>query len=125
MKRQEIINDDIDIKIIEETNQDIRNIEYDLITLSEIYKELSYMIDGQGDNLNRTNEDIATSIKNLADAEEITWKRQKIIRDLFIVLGGIGVGAFGFIAGPLIGLGTLLTGAGISGGIVYTSHKID
>ena len=121
MKRQEIINGDVDIKIIEETNQDIRNIEYDLITLSEIYKEL----DEQGYNLNRTNEDIAMSIKNLADTEEITWKRQKIIRDLFIVLGGIGVGAFGFIAGPLIGLGTLLTGAGISGGIVYTSHKID
>lgn len=122
----------IDDIIIEERNRDVKQINEDMEHISDIFYDLSELVCYQGEEISTVEKtiqsseiNVSQSIKNLADAEDMNWKRNAIMRDLAIIVGGIGLGACGFIAGPLIGLGTLVSGAGVGGGIVYANHKLE
>lgn len=124
------VNENIESMIIEERNREIIELETDLIDMSEIFFDLGNMIHIQGENMDimnnlieTTNRDVSISLKNLADAEDIINIKYQTIRNISIVIGGITLGACGFIVGPLIGLGTLISGAGIGTGIVYASKN--
>jgi len=127
-----IEDDEVDRIIIEERNKETRQIEKDIYTMSEIFVELSEMVHEQGEQIRvnekivqKVNRDVAESIKKLADAEDMHMARTKIIRDIAIVFGGLGLGACGFLVGPIVGLSTLVSGVGLGSGIVYASHKTE
>lgn len=124
-------DDEIERLIIEETNKEIQELEKDFLEINYIFTNLNEMIYIQGDRLDQVNEkietserDVSISVRELADVEEMVFNKNKIIRYVSIMVGSLGLGAFGFIAGPIIGIGTLLSGAGIGGGIVYASNKL-
>lgn len=124
-------DDEIERLIIEETNKEIQELEKDFLEINHIFTNLNEMIYTQGDRLDQVNEkiktserDVSISVRELADVEEMVFNKNKIIRYVSIMVGSLGLGAFGFIAGPIIGIGTLLSGAGIGGGIIYTSNKL-
>jgi len=131
MQYEKIDNDEIDRKIIEERNIAMSQINQDMIDLSEISKYLSEMFVEQGNELifiekkvDHIENDVEKSAKNLEISEKINSVKYKIVKDVLIVLGGIGAGGLGFIAGPFIGAATLIGGATIGGGIVYAKNKL-
>ena len=124
------IENDIDSIIIREKNNEIKKLEQDMTHISEIFYDLGQMIEIQGEdlklidkNIGNASRDVAISLRNLADAEEMTSYKYRLARNAGIIVGGVGLGALGFIAGPLIGIGTLLSGAGIGGGIIYATNR--
>ena len=107
-----------------ELNQDVEHISDIMITLNSLLQNQGEELDNNYESVNRTNEDVEISTKNLKDTETIHMKNIKMIRDVAIVVGGIVLGGLGFIAGPIVGVATLTTSLCASGGIVYTAHKI-
>ena len=125
MYKQDYESLDIEEKIIQERNIEIIDLEKDVANISEIMYDLAVMVNEQGEtittierNIEESNENIAESVTTLEKAEVYNDKNNKLIRNSIIIVGGISLGALGFIAGPIIGLGTLITGALAGTGIV-------
>lgn len=109
---------EIERKIIEERNKDVSDIEREVITISEIMLDLAVLVNDQKEtietvvqNIENSNVNIEESVKTLEKAEEYVIQNNKTIRNAIIIIGGISLGALGFIAGPIVGVATLLTGA--------------
>ena len=127
------INEDenIDLKIINERNQHLLEIEEDISNLSEISILLSTMLNGQGEcldavekKLETVEQDMYVIEQSLEQALFYSNKMRNSIMDAAIIIGGISAGALGFIAGPVVGIATLVSGATISSGIVVANRKI-
>ena len=112
------IRENIDYEILDETNRDVRIIENDMKDLSDIMIDLSYLIDIQGEDIeqNMTNVEhakmeIGETVVSLEQSVVYSRNRKEIIKNAVLVFGGISLGALGFIAGPIVGIGTLVAGA--------------
>lgn len=123
--------DEIDKKIIEENNYEMRLLSEDLINLSEIFHDLACMLNLQGEKLDITNEkigkienDVSVTVKSLENTEKYVVKFNQILREAGIIVGGISLGTLGFFGGPVIGAITLISGAVTSSGIVFAARKI-
>jgi len=108
--------------IIEERNQEIRQLEKDLEDLSQIHFDLSLLINSQGEKLDYISEEIEVIEKNVEEGtkslEKVETGNKNIWRNVGIVAGSLTAGALGFIGGPIIGSITLLSGAIAGTGIV-------
>lgn len=112
------IRENIDYEILHERNRDVRIIENDMKDLSDIMIDLSYLIDIQGEDIeqNMTNVEhakmeIGETVVSLEQSVVYSRNRKEIIKNAVLVFGGISLGALGFIAGPIVGIGTLVAGA--------------
>ena len=135
---ESISNEEIDNKILEEINKEIekRNLDSkqiadDMLGLKEIYRQISILLQEQGDDLNVVENDVNIievnvndGVKSLEKAEILSRDKIKTVRDVAIIVGGLSLGGLGFIASPFIGLATLITGTAIGGSIVYTTRKL-
>lgn len=122
--------EDIDYKIVEERNTEIKKLSKDMEDLSEIMTDLSAMVYDQGETIessvkNVENSEIATleAVESLIKTEYYVDKSRKIYRNMVIVTSGIGLGALGFLGGPIIGAITVLSGGMIGSGIAFVTNK--
>ncbi len=109
---------DIDYQILDETNRDVRIIENDMKDLSDIMLDLSHLIHDQGEsidenvkNIEHAKMEIEETVVSLEQSVVYARDRKEIIKNAALIVGGISLGALGFIAGPIIGIGTLVAGA--------------
>lgn len=125
--------DDIDQKILEETNQHIQTLAEELTELYEIMTLFPSFLKRQGEQLDDASQNIETSEQNVDQSTDtlntvnnnITEKRKKIrIRDATILASGTAIGSIGWFGGPWIGVPTTAIGVGISTGIVLLIHRI-
>lgn len=119
--------DEISLKIIEERNREIEEISDELADLSEISLTLSTMLIEQGETLDKINMILEQCDQNVQIAEVTlhTIDNNMIFskaKEALIIVGGLSAGALGFLAGPLVGIATILSGASISTGIVLASR---
>lgn len=127
----EMSENEIEYKVVNELNSEIRQIEKDLMDIQEINENLSMHVDLQGEELDLVEQRIAESATNTTEgvtslerAEFFTEERKKIVRDVLIVTGGVVAGSLGFILGPIIGAITIASGISVSSGIVLGVHKL-
>lgn len=125
MYKLEIL-EEVESRIIEERNKECKEIERDVTTLNEIMFDLSHMLGEQGQSIEMcvthvedTKENIEEAVIHLEKSVEYDNQNKKIIKSVVLVAGGLSLGALGFIAGPLIGIATLLTGAVTGTGIAF------
>ena len=118
-------------RIIQERNWEIKSLESDIQDIAEIMFDLSLMVNDQGETLetaiqNIENTEMATyeAVKNLEKTEFYLNKSRKILRSAGIIIGGATVGAIGFIVGPIIGADTLVSGGVLGSEIAYLTNKI-
>lgn len=111
--------DEIDNKIIEEINYEISKIEKDFNDISEIMNDMNILIAHQGDKLetaSMTVESIEVTIsettENLKIGEETENNTRGLVFNILTITVGVGLGCFGFIASPVIGISTTLIGIG-------------
>ena len=111
----------IDEEIIRERSEEVRLIEKDMTEISEIMTDLSLMIGQQGEeiqlsmeNIEHAKEEVEESVNHLEESVKYTDKRKQLIKNAVLIFTGISLGALGFIAGPIVGAITLITG-GTSG----------
>ena len=123
--------EEIDNKILEERNLEIKNLESDIQDIAEIMSDLSLLIFEQGDsletcvkNIENTEIHVNESIKSLENVEIYVNNRRKILRSFGIIVGGATAGAIGFVAGPLVGAATLLSGGVLGSGIAFLTNKL-
>lgn len=125
-----LIDKEIDEKIINETNEQIGEINNDLITISEIWTTLSHMIKSQGDTLNIANNNVEMTDISISDTVIHLTKAKEyhsfpyLIRDIALVVGGGVLGTVGFLLGPFVGVGTVIAGAAGGGAAVAGIHKL-
>ena len=121
----------IDYKIIEERNSEIKNLEKDIEDISEIMSDLSLLIFDQGEsletcikNIENTEIHVNESLKSLENVEIYVNNRRNILRSFGIIIGGATFGAIGFVAGPIVGAATLVSGGVLGSGIAYLTNKL-
>jgi len=122
--------DDIDYKIIEERNTEIQKLSKDMQDLSDIMTDLSVMINDQGEsietsvnNVEHTEIVIHEAVENLEKTGKYINTTRKLYRNMVIVTSGLGIGAIGFLGGPVIGAITVLSGGVIGSGIAFVTNK--
>lgn len=125
-------DEEVDLKILKERSQSITEITENIEHTNFIMKKLSSLIFSQGENINIVNksiekaeDDTNKACHELSEAENLTSSTLKTARDVAILIGGLSLGALGFIGGSVMGIGTLIVGGVISGGVITVSHKID
>lgn len=121
----------VDRKIIEERNTEIKHMERDFEDMAEISKDLGVLLHEQG-------EMIEVALTNLHDAQ-ICLKESKevlaqaeiekrvsfgVLADATAVALGVGVGAFGFFGGPVVGVPFLAVGAVVAGCFIFIRRNI-
>ena len=121
----------IDVKIVKERNEQIREIEREISDLSEISLLLSSMLSEQGDQLEvnfqqleNIEEDFEQVEQSLEKSANYMNRMRAFTKDVAIMIGGISLGALGFFGGPLVGMATLISGITVSSGIVVASKKM-
>lgn len=99
-------------------------------SLSESFHIVNSLIVEQGEkiesmerNIQEAEENAETGMKSLEKAAEYKFISRKKLRNVAIVVGTLTAGAFGFIAGPLIGIGTTISGLAAGLGIVSVAEK--
>ena len=102
----------------------------ELEDLSESFHIVNSMVSEQGEkidlvdkNIQEAEENVEIGTKSLENAAKYTFISRKKIRNVAIVVGTLTAGAFGFIAGPLIGIGTTISGLAAGLGIVSVAEK--
>jgi hypothetical protein len=133
MEQDQIKEDnEIDEKIIEENNSAIKSLSEDLINISEIFQDLSCMLNLQGENIDlvkdkieKIENDVSVGVESLEKTENYVIKFNQIMRNAGIIIGGLSLGSLGFLGGPIIGAVTLVSGVAASSGIVFVTRKIN
>jgi syntaxin 1B/2/3 len=122
---------DFDFDIISERNEEIKKIEQDVQMIHEIMNDLALMIYEQGEDIETIEQVIENSAINVKEgtkllekAENYMEKSRRMIRDIAILVSGTGLGALGFLGGPLIGGITLGTGLFLGVGTIATVRSI-
>ena len=122
--------EDIDIKIIEERNREIKTLSEELTHVSEIFQELAKLLNFQGEQVDTIGEQIEHVSENITEGTvalentEKFVKLREILRDVGILAGGISLGSIGFLGGPIIGSATLISSFAASSGLVFIARKI-
>jgi len=117
--------DDVDTEILRERQDAIHEIEKETLTISEIMESIAALLPGQGENLNLASANVERSVEATGDAvialeNAVSWnqKLRGLVFDATAAVAGSGLGALGFLGGPLIGVPTLV------GGIITASSII-
>jgi hypothetical protein len=122
--------EDIDVKIVEERNYEIKTLSEDLIHISEIFQELATLLNFQGEKVDAIGEQIEHISENISEGTtflentERFVKLREILRDVGILAGGLSLGSIGFLGGPIIGSATLISSFAASSGLVFIARKI-
>ena len=112
-------------------NEEMKELYEEIESLTESFIIVSNMVVEQGEKIDiinnvieETNENLKTGVVDLEKANNYTFNARKNIKNAVLVLGGLSFGFIGFIGGPLIGIGTTVSGlvAGI-GLIAITERK--
>ena len=69
-------------------------------------------------NIEETEQNVESGLLSLEKSERYSFLENGNIKNIAIVVGTMTVGAFGFIAGPIIGIGTSISGLVAGIGIV-------
>lgn len=125
-------DDEVDMKIIEERNISFHELYEDLADIDEIFKEISRMVKEQEEplsesltNINISEKKINTGVYNLEKGKRFLKEKLIFMRDAAIIVGGGILGLPGFLLGPFVGLGTIVTGASAGIATVYGIHKVN
>ena len=120
----------VDDEIIREINMEVREIEKEISEISEIMTDLSLMIGEQAEGIQinvehveHAKEEVEESVNNLEESVKYTDKRKQLIKNAVLIFTGISLGALGFIAGPIIGAITLVTGTATGGTIAFLTKN--
>ena len=120
----------IDEEIIRERNEEVRQIEKEVTEIAEIMTDLSLMIGEQGEGIQLTvehvehaKEEVEESVIHLEESVKYTDKRKQLIKNAVLIFTGLSLGALGFIAGPIVGAITLVTGTATGGTIAFLTKN--
>ena len=120
----------IDEEIIRERNQEVSQIEKEMTEISEIMTDLSLMIGEQGEgiqlsaeNIDHAKEEVEESVIHLEESVKYTDKRKQLIKNAVLIFTGLSLGVLGFIAGPIVGAITLVTGTATGGTIAFLTKN--
>ena len=116
---------------IQECNSELQSLECELSQVGEIMQTLSAMVQEQGEqlakattHLDETEIYINEGIQSLAYAKEVTSElRGKLVDGITLGLTTLG-GATGFLAGPLVGGLTLVSGITLGVSIIAARRKL-
>ena len=124
-------DEDIDVKIIKEKNLEIKSLEEDLNIISQIFQDLSEMVEIQGEkidysekNIENTEKNVEVSVNSLENSLNYSIKYKNFLRDIGIIGGGLSLNSLGFLLGPVVGSITLITGATAGTGIIFINKKL-
>lgn len=124
-------DENVNESIIKERNREIQKVEAEVEMIHEIMNDLALMIYEQGEQIETIEQVIENSAINVKEgtkllekAEDYMEKSRRIVRDIVILASGTGLGALGFIGGPLIGAITLGSGLLLGAGTVVTVRSI-
>lgn len=124
-QEEEAFLDDVDLAILEERNRELRQIEEDTLSLSEIMHSISTMLCEQRENLEIAVADTEKSaqatteaVTNLQQALKWTNSARGLIVDASAMIAGSGLGALGFLGGPLVGVPTLIGGIATASAVI-------
>ena len=119
----------VDVQILEERNINIRLIEHDMCEISDIMNDLSRLVSEQGKKVDLATENVETSeihvreaVVLLEEGEEVVSKIRGVILDSITIVSLTGLGALGFIGGPIVGVPTTFSGL-MSGIAVITLRR--
>lgn len=114
--------DEIDEKIIEERNKEIKQIEKDVEDISEITQDMRMLLHQQGELIDQALYHLTSSeihVNEACQSLEISEEHQTnmigTIVDASAVAVCVGLGAFGFFGGVVVGVPTLIAGGVVSG----------
>ena len=120
----------VDEEIIRERNEEVRQIEKEVTEISEIMTDLSLMIGEQGEGIQlsvehveHAKEEVEGSVIHLEESVKYTDKRKQLIKNAVLIFTGLSLGALGFIAGPIVGAITLVTGTATGGTIAFLTKN--
>jgi hypothetical protein len=116
--------------IIKERSKEMKELSQDIEQLAEISQILGKMVYTQGEkidilekNIEESNFELEKSVLHLEKANDYALQLRKNIRNTAIVVGSITAGAFGFLAGPIVGIATTVSGVAAGFGIVFAAEK--
>jgi t-SNARE complex subunit (syntaxin) len=129
---EEFIGVDNEIQVETERNEEIHKLSIDMGVLYGIFQECSNLIFGQAQELDEVEDNLEKSLLSVQDGTEHlekaaqyqTHSRGKVF-DICMLVGGVGIGALGWIGGPWIGIPTMAAGLGLTGGIVVARNKLE
>lgn len=135
----EFVDDDYDDEddrnveraIVRERNQEIQVIAQETSMLAEIMANLASMIESQGTHLDSAAAQVEQSARTADETADIlaradSWQESArgAIVDISTVAIGTGLGTLGFLAGPWVGLPTMVGGMVTATSIVAVRRKI-
>lgn len=123
--------DEVDFAILHERQAELREIEEDTLSISEIMTSLSFLINEQGENLAVATEHVASSVESTDAAvnsleNALGWKNNMrcLLVDATTIITGSGLGALGFIGGPLVGVPTLVGGLLVAASVIAIRRNL-
>ena len=116
--------------LIDERNRQMKELEEEFEDLEEISRSLYEMIYDQGEfisELDKTLDNIVEDVDNAAENLEkaLKTKPQIIFQNIAIVAGSAGIGVLGFLAGPVVGIATTVSGIMTGIGVVTVKKKLN
>lgn len=123
--------DEVDLAILKERQEELRKIEEDTLSISEIMNSLSSLLCEQGENLDLATEHVESSVTATSDAvisldNALVWqsKMRGLLVDATTVLTGSGLGALGFIGGPVVGVPSLIAGLVTAASVIAIRRRL-
>jgi t-SNARE complex subunit (syntaxin) len=120
----------VDEEIARESNEEVGKIESEISEITAIMLDLASMVEYQGEelqistaNVQDAKENVEESVIHLEESVKYTDKRKQIIKNAVLLFTGLSLGALGFIAGPVIGAITVITGTATGGTIAFITKN--
>jgi t-SNARE complex subunit (syntaxin) len=120
----------VDEEIARERNEEVGKIESEISEITAIMLDLASMVEYQGEelqistaNVQDAKENVEESVIHLEESVKYTDKRKQIIKNAVLLFTGLSLGALGFIAGPVIGAITVITGTATGGTIAFLTKN--
>lgn len=115
--------DDLEKEEYQELFREIESLAESFHIVNSLVLEQGEKIDLMERNVEQAEENLEIAEENLERAAGYKFISRKRIRNVAIVAGTLTAGALGFIAGPLIGIGTTLSGLAAGLGIITVAEK--
>ena len=117
-------------RIAEERNKELRALEQEISDISEIMNVLAGMAEEQGEILDtgeqclmRAAADVSAGLENLQRAETWATRARGLMIDASAIIVGATLGTLGFLAGPWVGVPTLVGGLATATSLVVVRRK--
>ena len=81
------------------------------------------MIDEDAKIIEKVDEDVVMGADDLVISTNLLSTRNKILRDVGIVIGSTMIGCLGFLGGPIVGVITVTGGVVAGGSLVLGARK--